>query len=181
MLIEIDTTQLKQLNLSPNQMIYLKVLLEKSSKALREINSTYELTEAEIDNLISRNLLEYHNGSLKITDTLNNYFKKDYFDEFYELFPSYITRTDGHKDYLRTNINKCRVAYSKIINGSYEKHKKIIDYLKYEIQQKRNTNSMCYFKRMPNWLSSEEYLIYDEILNTEQNIKPKQVYGTDIE
>ena len=184
MLIEIDTQQLKQLSLSPNQLVYIKVLMDKDSKRqLRELNSTYQLTDAEFDELIAKDFIEYTKDkrSIQVTEHLLKVFKQDYFDEFYELFPVYITRSDGRKDYLRTNMNRCRVAYNKTVNGSYEKHKKIIDYLKYEIQEKRKTNSMGYFKRMPNWLASEEYLIYDEILNTETTEKPQQIYGTDIE
>lgn len=184
MLIEIDTQQLKQLSLSPNQLCYIKSLLDKDHKKLKEFINAYQMNDLEFDDLINRNLIEYTDVkklSVRVTQTfLDLYNTKDYFDEFYELYPIYVTRSDGRKDYLRTNMNRCRVAYNKIVNGSYEKHKKIIDYLNYQVAEMRKTNSICYMKRMPNWLASEEYLMYDEILNTvQQPVEP--VYGTNIE
>lgn len=36
------------------------------------------------------------------------------FNEFYEVFPVYVTRPDGTKGFLRANINKCRKEYNRI-------------------------------------------------------------------
>jgi len=118
---------------------------------------------------------------LELTDEILSFIKKkDFFDEFYELYPTSVIRSDGSKDYLRTDMNRSRVAYNKIIGKSESKHELIMSALKNEISERRAMNKMGYMKRMFKWLTSEEYMTYAEKKSDTQEVKNTATYGTEV-
>ena len=103
-----------------------------------------------------------------------------FFDEFYELYPAYITRNDGSKDYLRANVNKCRQQYNKIVGESKELHDHILNCLKAELSDKHRKGKMGFMKRMWKWLTSNEWEAYEEHLNDDYSTNTTPIYGTEI-
>lgn len=108
------------------------------------------------------------------------------FDQLLEVYPIYIIRPDGTKDYLRTDVNRCRVVYTRITKGKEGLHSQIMDCLRYELAIRKKEGSMRYMKRLPKWLVSEEWKVYDQRMkdDKETNIfdgEEDVSYGTSIE
>lgn len=189
MLIEIDLTLCKKLQITPNQLIFLKILMDNNLKKIKEFESVITMKDSDIQELIDRGIIEpissFDNlNKLILTEefklSLDN---KSYFDEFYEAYPKYITRPDGLKDYLRTDMHRCRKFYEQLIGRSKSKHETIMKCLEFEVNLKRKTNKMSYMKRMPKWLLSQEWTVYEEMMTDEKVItERKEVsYGGQIE
>lgn len=189
MLIEIDLTICKKLQITPNQLIFLKVLMNKNLKQIKEFQSIVNIQDSDIQELIERGIIKpissFDNLSkIQVTEefelSLEN---KNFFDEFYEAYPKYITRPDGLKDYLRTDMHRCRKFYEQTVGKSRAKHEKIMKCLNYEVDLKRKTNKMSYMKRMPRWLLSEEWTVYEQMMEDNNSIiENKEVsYGGEIE
>ena len=100
------------------------------------------------------------------------------FDEFYEVFPVYVTRPDGTKGFLRANVNKCRKEYNKIIGKSKAMHDHIMDCLKFELQDKVTTGKMIYMQTMWKWLVQHGWEYYEDRVK-EETIKT-EAYGTTV-
>lgn len=190
MLIEIDTNILKSLNITINQLIYIKLLSENNPKHLKEFLEVSTISDSDLLHLVNEQILEpndenvYNSKKCTLTksfmDWLQNY-KGDYFDKFYELYPISVTRTDGTKDYLRADIHRCRKLYNKIIQGSKLKHNNLMDCLRLELQVRRTNNSTGYMKRMFNWLNTEEWLVYEEMAKDIPLTNNETSYGNEIE
>ena len=113
---------------------------------------------------------------------MNELRQKDFFDELYDIYPTFVVRTDGTRDYLRGAPSNCRKLYAKITGHSRSKHEHIKECLKFELSNRKQTNSMQYMKRMHKWLTSEEWLLYDEFMKDKKvQKKIDDVYGTAIE
>ena len=93
----------------------------------------------------------------------------DFFDELVQVFPVSVIRPDGTKDFLRNDLKRCKMAYSKITKNKFFIHQHILECLRYEIALKKKEGKMSYFKRLSKWLASEEWKIYEQALN-ESNI-----------
>ena len=104
--------------------------------------------------------------------------RESMFNEFYEVFPVYVTRPDGTKGFLRANINKCRKEYNRIIGKSKAMHNHIMACLRYEIDDKMRTGKIGYMKTMWKWLTQHEWEYYEEQMNLEQ--QTANSYGTGI-
>lgn len=189
MLIEVDLAVCKRLQISANQLIFVKILMERNLKRMRELQNVITLTDVDIKDLIDKGILQQTTNfsdlnKLQVTEefelSLNS---KSYFDEFYEAYPKYITRPDGTKDYLRTDMHRCRKFYEQIIGRSRSKHENILTCLKFEVNYKYKTNKMSYMKRMPKWLLSQEWQVYEQMMADEQHNPTTQpvTYGGDIE
>lgn len=183
MLIEIDTDTLKKLKLSANQLICLKLLLEEDQKLYQKFIAVSPMTEAEIEDLINKKYVTKENDKLIVTEKFINLIEtKNSFDEFYDMYPVYVLRSDGSKDYLRTDLRRCRTMYKKLVGKSIARHKHIIECLKAEIQYKINTGNLMFMKRMPKWLASDDWQIGEQILaDIKQNEKGDDAYGNTIE
>ncbi len=187
MIIEIDLEKVLDLNISVNQYIFIKSL--NSNQMGKGIKSfvNYRISDDEIVDLINREILT--KNSTKENATLTDQFKqimdgtfeKDFFQVFYEIFPTSVVRPDGIKDYLRTDLNRCKKLYKQIVGNNSVKHDNIVRCLNYEIEQKRRTNKMGYFKKMRTWLISEQWLESEEALKDVKPLISTTVYGTDIQ
>ena len=183
MILELDTSLLKTLNISINQLLFISLVLNENQKDHQDIQELLSrVNEEEIQDLINRNLvkIEYLNNGIKyqITDTTISAIKKPdtMFDEFYETFPVYVIRPDGTKGFLRANINKCRKEYNRIIGKSRAMHEHIMKCLRYELDNKMRTGKLGYMKTMWKWLTQHEWECYEEQLN----INEEEQYGTSI-
>ena len=188
MILEIDTSILDRIpNLSINQLVFLTLVLsdiktinQDIQKLLSLVNEE-EIHELELQGLILIKLDESGNQVISKTEKLNELLKEDksMFDEFYDLFPVYVTRPDGTKGFLRSNINKCRKEYNRIIGKSKAMHEHIMACLKYEIDDKMQTGKLGYMKTMWKWLTQHEWETIEEQMKLEEPVN-SYGYGTEL-
>ncbi len=186
MILELDTSLLKLLKLSINQLVFISLVLNENQKNNQNIHELLSrVSEDEIQDLIQRNIIVVtisdDNKIYRLSEQTVKAAKKDataMFDEFYEVFPVYVTRPDGTKGFLRTNKNKCRTEYNKITRKSLSMHEYIINALKWEVENKTNTGKIGYMKTMWKWLTQREWECYEEQMQLEQHVKVQR-YGAD--
>ena len=182
---------LKLLDIDPkinlNQLVFLSMVLNKNQKYndqdVRKLVSL--ISDDEISYLISNNLITsmerggfmYYNPSNKLKEALAP--QKDYFDVFFEAYPTYITRPDGTKAFLHTNKNKCRVMYNDYVHDSAEAAEHLLKCLNYQIQKLTMSGKLGYMKTMYKWLIQHEWEIIEEEMQYQQS-KAEQSYGTEL-
>lgn len=192
--IRFPINKLLKEKLTPDEYSICILLEEGKTGLLKELavlkgNSFY-------DNIKRLNDLEYINYNTigNIVDikniTLTDKFKKltsfeDPFLELYQAFPKSSTRPDGNKDYLRTNKNKARIKYLRVIRNNPLMHEHILKCLSFEKKKRLKEGSMGYFKRLYNWIETEEWTKYEEYIEDFTNAtNPQQTesvaYGSKI-
>lgn len=188
MILEIDTSVLDRIpNLSINQLVFLTLVLNDNQNNHQDILKLLSLVKTEdIQELIDRKLLSADETDNVIvyskTEELESLLKEDksMFDEFYELFPIYVTRPDGTKGFLRSNVNKCRKEYNRIIGKSRAMHEHICNCLKFEVNDKMLTGKIGYMKTMWKWLTQHEWETCEEQMKLEVPIIDDNLYGTNL-
>lgn len=185
MILEIDTSLLEKLeDPSIDQLVFLTIVSNDNIKANnQDIQRLLSLVnEEEIRKLISQGLIIVTtkgdgNQVVEKTSKLDELFKEDksMFDMFYDQFPVYVTRPDGTKGFLRSNINKCRKEYNRIIGKSKAMHEHIMNCLRFEVENKALTGKLGYMKTMWKWLTQHEWETVEEQMKVEE-----QEYGNDI-
>ena len=183
MILELDTSLLKTLNISLNQLVFLSLVMNENQKDHQDIRELLSrVNEEEIQDLITRNIIiaeplydgiKYNLSNETVQLLRSN--KDSMFDEFYETFPVYVIRPDGTKGFLRANVNKCRKEYNRIIGKSRAMHEHIMQCLKYELDDKMRTGKLGYMKTMWKWLTQHEWECYEDQLTAQEDYS----YGTD--
>ena len=182
MILEIDTSLLEKLeDPSIDQLVFLTIVSNDNIKVNnQDIQRLLSLVnEEEIRKLISQGLIIVTtkgdgNQVVEKTSKLDELFKEDksMFDMFYDQFPVYVTRPDGTKGFLRSNINKCRKEYNRIVGKSKAMHKHIMNCLRFEVENKTLTGKLGYMKTMWKWLTQHEWETVEEQMKVEE-----QEYG----
>lgn len=189
MILELDSTLFDMFNeLSINQLVFLTLVLNENQNKNQNIHSFLSrISENEIQGLIDNDFITVTTSGddkiYEITEKLNPYLEKGktWFDEFYEVFPVYVQRPDGTKGFLRSNINKCRNEYKKIVGKSKAMHEHILECLEYEYSQKLLTGKLGYFKTMWKWLTQREWEVIEEQMRYEgTNQSNENLYGTTV-
>lgn len=186
MILELDTSLLKLFKISINQLVFINLVLNENQKNNQDIHELLSrVSDEEIQDLIQRNIIVVtisdDNKIYRLSEQTVEATKKDadaMFNEFYEVFPVYVTRPDGTKGFLRTNINKCRKEYNKIIRKSRSMHEYITNALKWEVENKTTTGKIGYMKTMWKWLTQREWECYEEQMQLDQHTKVQR-YGSD--
>ena len=176
---------------SLNQLVFISLVKNDIKVKNQDVSKIVSLIdETDIQALIDKNVItrtivgkkyryELSESLVEKLKEANN--SSYFFDEFYELYPAYITRSDGTKDYLRSNVNKCRTFYNKVVGNSKELHEHILDCLRFELSDKHRKGKMGFMKRMFKWLTSNEWEVYEDCLNEESySSKTPEIYGTEI-
>ena len=99
------------------------------------------------------------------------------FEQFYTLYPIMVSRPDGTKGFLRSNVKKCRDYYNKLVKGNPDLHNRIITALNFELSDKAMTGKLGYMKTMWKWLTSHEWELIEEQMNINQP-ETTMLYGT---
>ena len=161
MIIELNTKLLDIPGLNSNQLIFLSLVLDKNQK----------ITSIERGKSIT-----YH-----ATDALENIVrpKQDYFDLFYEMYPIYVLRPDGTKNYLRANVNKCRHLFNVYVGQSEAMAQHLIQCLDFEMKKKTNEGKLSYMKTMWRWLVDHQWEESEEEMQDNSKIE-KSTYGTEL-
>lgn len=187
MIIEVNTKLINITNnLNLNQLLFLSMVLGKNQKFNQDVQQIVSLiSDDEISYLINQGLITSMERGNSIvyqpTDKLKDFVKpnKDYFDLFYDIYPSYVLRPDGTKGYLRTNVNKCRHLFNTYTGGSQAMAEHLIDCLDKEIKRKMNQGKIGYMKTMWRWLVDHQWEETEEEMQ-DTTINNVSSYGTDI-
>lgn len=187
MTIEVKTELLDAYNtLNLNQLIFLSLLLDKNQKLNQNVHKIVSLiSDDEIADLISQELITKTETGNSITyqpaEKLKQIVepKKAYFDLFYDAYPVYVIRPDGTKDYLRTNVNKCRRLYNTYVGNSSDMSVHLLNCLLYEIDKKTREGKMSYMKTMWRWLQDHQWEATEEEMQDLAQIKSNS-YGTEL-
>ena len=191
MILELDTTLFNIGDISINQLVFLTLCLNNNQKPNQDVHQFLSrISETEIQSLVDQQFisittLEDGTKVYNPTETLLSLVKEDktWFDVFYETYPTYVTRPDGTKGFLRANLNKCRKEYNRIVGKSKAMHEHLLECLNYEIQSKMMTGKLGYMKTMWKWLTQHEWEIVEEEMleSTSVNtVNYNDIYGTDI-
>jgi hypothetical protein len=174
MILELDTKlfkKLKEYKLTISQVVFLILVFDENQTKNQDVTELISrVSDEEIQGLISFNLIEKGELNSKVvfspTKQLLNLVadKTDRFDEFYQRFPIYVTRPDGSKAYLRTNLAKCKIEYRKTIGRSSAMHEHIMRCLSAELEEKAMTGKLGYVKGMWKWLVTKEWEAQEEKL-----------------
>ena len=187
MTIEVKTDLLDvDQNIDLNQLIFLSMILDKNQKPNQDVRKIVSLiSDDEISYLISQGLITSTTTGNSITyqptEKLTNMLEpsKAYFDLFYDMYPVYVIRPDGHKDYLRANINKCRKLYNTYVGRSSDMARHLNACLEYEMKKKLNEGKMSYMKTMWRWLVDHQWEAIEEEM-ADNNIVHTSIYGTEL-
>ena len=187
MIVELNKKLLDIPGINSNKLIFLSLILDKNQKTynqdVRKIVSL--ISDEEISNLVSQGLITSIERGKSITyhatDKLKEVIKpsKDYFDLFYEMYPIYVLRPDGAKNYLRSNVNKCRHMFNVVCGQSESMAQHIIECLDFEIKKKNNQGKLGYMKTMWRWLIDHQWEESEEEMQDNTNIE-EQAYGTEL-
>lgn len=190
MILELDTSLFDIYGkMSINQLVFLTLVLNENQSNNQDIHQFLSrISENEIQELVDSNIITViTSGDSKIYSISENTRKclkqdKSWFDEFYEVFPVYVTRPDGTKGFLRSNINKCRKEYNRIVGKSRAMHEHLIKCLQFEIDNKTITGKIGYMKTMWKWLTQREWEVTEEEMqfSMEQDINNEVAYGANI-
>lgn len=176
MILELDTSLFNIGEISINQLVFLTLCLNEKHQANHQDVHQFlsRISETEIQSLIDQDLVSYttedDNKIYKPTEKLLSFTKSknDWFDEFYKVFPVYVTRPDGTKGFLRSNLNKCRKEYNRIVGKSRAMHEHLLNCLNWEINNKMMTGKLGYMKTMWKWLTQQEWEGLEEQMQYEQ-------------
>jgi len=158
---------------------YIKLLKNKFYESLKRLKDGNYISYNAIGDVVPIK-------EIKVTDDFIDIITRgDNFEEFYQLYPTKVTRPEGEVDYLRKDKHKCKIKYKKIVGNNLFKHDHLMDCLRYEIEKRQKNNNMAYFQRMINYLNSENYKKYEEELHTVAekemlNINTANTYGTEL-
>ena len=190
MIVTIDTDKMFKLGITPDEYTLLQLIQNKALvSAEKLVKITPSLTSSTLDKLVEKRLIHNTNPNSGIDVNrimLRNTFigeikKDDFFEELLLEFPGKVVRPDGTNGYLKTDLNKCRKLYSQLVKKDEVLHRQIMECLRLEVKERTKTNKMGYMKRLPNWLNSEEWKIWQQQLQ-ETNIETIDLgYGLKLE
>lgn len=197
MILEIDTKFLLQHKITAHQFLLVKFASDGDYDSMKQYlkhTDTYNNIPKDMIALFNAGFITQPpsgNATFREIKPSEYYTQKmsytgDPFDEFYNLFPTKVLRPDGNYDYLRVDRERCRKMYHNIVRKNKTMHKNVLACLRFEIQERTNTGSMGFFKRMHTWLASEMWKVYEEkvdasVLSEDTTTNGKEVYGTEIE
>lgn len=190
MILELDTSLFDIYGeMSINQLVFLTLVLNENQSNNQDVHQFLSrISENEIQELVDSNIITVitsgDNKIYSISEEARKSLKQDksWFDEFYEVFPVYVTRPDGTKGFLRSNINKCRKEYNRIVGKSRAMHEHLLKCLQFEIDNKMMTGKIGYMKTMWKWLTQREWEVTEEEMqfSMEQDLNNEVTYGANI-
>lgn len=197
MIFEIDTKFLLDNNITAHQYLLVKLASDGDYDAMKSYlhsTDTYVQIHSDMAKLFNAGLIS---KAPRDTDTFRELkasdvfikalsYTGDPFDEFYALYPTKVLRPDGSFDYLRVDRNRCKKMYHNVVRQNKTLHNHVMECLAFELEDKTNTGSMGYFKRMHTWLSSEAWKVTSERLQAGVSkagisANGKEAYGQEFE
>ncbi len=177
MLLQVDVESLIKNRVTIDQFLITQLIFEKNYDLLSKYLELYSIEDLKslFINLVRVGLVDNYNGinefdinKLVVKPSFSKVLAQgDFFDELVQVYPASVIRPDGVKDYLRTDLNRCRKIYAKITGGKHIIHQNILECLQFEIALRRKERNLGYLKRLPKWLVSEEWKIYEQRIKDE--------------
>lgn len=126
---------------------------------------------------------EYDLSKISVTPSFRGLYRKEgAFEELLEVYPTFVIRPDGTKDNLKVDLPKCRKIYNSLVKNNKSLHEHIIKCLHNELSLRTVNGTMRYMKRLPKWLSAEEWKSYEESDVSSTSAKTEtDIYGTKLE
>ncbi len=183
--MNIDIEVLKDYKLTPNEYVVAHTVQNKNYKDFRALSKLIQMDDI-LRSLEKKGFIKVpEEEGISLDDiTVRNkllfvFDERDYFDDIYEEYPVKVIRPDGVKDYLRADVKRSRKIYYNKVNSSRKRHEKILKALRFEKEIREKENSWKYMKKLPKWLSSEEWKVFEERMRDEQQEKSnkKPEYG----
>lgn len=190
MTLNLDTNFIESIpGLTMNQLVFLALVLDKNQNKSQDISQLLSLVnEVEVQELIEKGYVEVnpdiprsfkkYSATKLLKECRTN--EETWFEQFFETYPTYVTRPDGTDDYLRGNKKKCHDAYSKYVQHSPINHNFLMKCLTFDVQNKMSTGKYGYMKTMHNWLISHEYEKIEEQMNGETQTFNNVSYGRNL-
>ena len=158
MKIEIDLELLEELQLTPNEYVFLHC-------AHKKINSRFFTKPYSYEDLIEAGWVD---DLYNVTDKWLNLFASEYNDLFKELIETYPAIVDSPnkgkrvlhaKDPNALSNMKAKNKYRKITGEKIIEHKRIINLLKVQLSQE----NLAYFQNLDTWLNNYTWEKYIDI------------------
>lgn len=191
MVVDVDVDKLTKLGMSADIFISLYLIYKKQYYMVKRYNAKIPtLTDEVLNELVNKKLIHNANKSGEFDPEkiivrerfVETAIKKScFFDELLEHFPVKVTRPDGNVDYLRSDLVKCKNLYSRITKGDWEIHNDILKYLDDEIRIRTETNQLKFMKKLPKWLDSEEWKLWEQRANDIAEVSTALGYGQSLE
>ncbi len=109
-------------------------------------------------------------GHEDLADIATAEYAKD-FDLFYKAYPASVMRRDGAESSLRLGKKEARNMYIELIRSKKYTAARLMELLKYYVDNMTRTGNMMYMKTMRNWFKDEVYVDLEEHMK-ENNNKP---------
>ena len=188
MLITLDTELLITTQLTGHQFIILYLIkeneIDKLRKYLKAVDKLNQFIEHDVYKLIEMGFLlsfrkeAYDFNNLKITENFTKLIcGGNMFQELVETYPKSVTRPDGNIDYLLTDLLKANSTYTKLTQNNKALHEHILHCLREEIEQKEETDTMKFMKRLPKWISERSWESYSEQVRDLQSVTGNSSLG----
>lgn len=164
MKIEIDTDRLKELELTPDQYVYLYLKFHKFpindciGWSILESKGYVKLTEGGI---------ELRESAYQLFETTD---EERLWIEFWSLFPMKVPNRSGGSRPLRASSLEakdsqvCRKKYLAIIKGKPHLHDHIVKVLNAEVEMKRPIGDLQFMNAMEPWLNQRMWEKYEYLL-----------------
>lgn len=182
--MDVDIDILRDYKLTPNQYTLIYLVHDKQYSEFYKLKDTIgeDKAKEELENAQTKGFVKLSGDRPEEIEIRKKFLfiieEGDYFDEFVEEYPVKVIRPDGTKDYLRADLSRSRRNYHKITNKSRKKHEHLLKCLKFEKQVREQESSWKYMKKLPKWLSSEEWKVFEERMKDEEKEKEGQLgYG----
>ena len=146
---------------------YNKLIGDRFNEILVKLKNKQYISYNSLGNTIDIRAIEVTDTFIKLLSG------NDSFEEFHYTFPTKVRRPEGEEDYLRINKAKCKLKYRRVVRDSKPMADHLLKCLKFEIKRRRNNGTLGYFKRMYNWLETEEWKRYEDKIAELQTSNPE--------
>lgn len=173
MVVTIDVDKMFKMGLTPDEYLLLQLIQNHALVTAKKlVTKMSTLTTSTLERLVAKRLIHNSNqpgemdvSRIMLRNTFIGELKKDeLFDELVKEFPGTIIRPDGTKDWLKTDLNKCRKLYTALVKHDEVLHNNVMACLRLEKFERNRTGKMSYMKRLPNWINSQEWDSWKERL-----------------
>lgn len=193
MIVTIDTDKMFKLGITPDEYTFLQLIQNKALTSARKlVDKVPTLTYSTLEKLTQKRLIHHSQepgavvpidvSKVIVRSTFTGEVNKDdLFEEFLLEFPGKIIRPDGSHDYLKTDLNKSRKLYGTLVKKDEALHKQIMECLRLEVATRTRTGKLGYMKRLYKWLTTDEWRVWQSVLQ-ESNVGTDELgYGLKLE
>lgn len=179
MKIEIDTDRLIDLNLRPNEYVYLCGKIQGVNLPITE-KECIRMQLFGYGKVNEKNEFELREPAYALFETTD---EEKYWVEFWSAFPMKVPKRGGGSRPLRASSldakdsQVCRKKYLTIIKGKPHLHEHIIKVLNAEVEMKRPIGDLQFMNAMEPWLNQRMWEKYEYLLEDKKKQEGIVGYG----